>query len=76
MEDLWSANELPREGFDDGIYANEVISGLDGGELKTYSAYSLYLPCALSARLQRLLQYDIQPQRGAVTSGDYANLYE
>ena len=41
MEDLWSANDLPKEGFDDGMYANEVISGLDGGESTTCSVYSL-----------------------------------
>lgn len=31
MEDLWSANELPREGFDDGMYTNEVMTDLDDG---------------------------------------------
>ena len=35
MEDIWPASDLPREGFDDGIYASEVMSGLDGGELTT-----------------------------------------
>lgn len=32
MEDLWSASDSPREGFDDGMYANEVMTGLDDGE--------------------------------------------
>lgn len=32
MEDLWSASDLPREGFDDGMYANEVMTDLDDGE--------------------------------------------
>ena len=33
MEDLWPANDLPREGFDDGIYTNEVMTDLDDGKL-------------------------------------------
>ena len=47
MEDIWPASDLPREGFDDGIYANEVMSGLDGGELTTCFAYSLISLCSV-----------------------------
>ena len=32
MEDIWSASGEQREGFDDGMYANEVMTGLDDGE--------------------------------------------
>ena len=42
MEDLWSASGSPREGFDDGMYANEVMTGLDDGKWIVYNAHSLF----------------------------------
>ena len=51
MEDLWSASGSPREGFDDGTYANEVMTGLDDGKRILYSL-ALTMKHALLFRFQ------------------------